>query len=92
MHKTYYKIKAAVQNVKILHSVDRCGTIWYPIFPNVCDYNARLLIDRLLNYLDRTHAYQSLACETAINTDFSELFSLKRIYVKYENAILSLID
>ena len=25
------------------------------------------------------HAYQSLACETAINTDFSELFSLKRI-------------
>ena len=39
-----------------------------------------------------THAYQSLACETAINTDFSELFSLKRIYVKYKNAILSLID
>ena len=37
-------------------------------------------------------AYQSLACETAINTDFSELFSLKRIYVKYKNAILSLID
>ena len=28
----------------------------------------------------------------AINTDFSELFSLKRIYVKYKNAILSLID
>ena len=38
------------------------------------------------------HAYQSLVCETAINTDFSELFSLKRIYVKYKNAILSLID
>ena len=38
------------------------------------------------------HAYQSLSCETAINTDFSELFSLKRIYVKYKNAILSLID
>ena len=38
------------------------------------------------------HAYQSLACETAINTDFSELFSLKQIYVKYKNAILSLID
>ena len=38
------------------------------------------------------HAYQSLACETAINTDFSELFSLKRIYVKYKNAILSLLD
>ena len=38
------------------------------------------------------HAYQSLACETAIKTDFSELFSLKRIYVKYKNAILSLID
>ena len=38
------------------------------------------------------HAYQSLACETAINTDFRELFSLKRIYVKYKNAILSLID
>ena len=38
------------------------------------------------------HAYQSLTCETAINTDFSELFSLKSIYVKYKNAILSLID
>ena len=37
------------------------------------------------------HAYQSLACETSINTDFSKLFSLKRIYVKYKNAILSLI-
>ena len=35
------------------------------------------------------HTYQSLACETAINTKFSELFSLKRIYVKYKNAILS---
>ena len=33
------------------------------------------------------HPYQSLACETAIHTDFSELFSLKRIYVKYKNAI-----
>ena len=35
------------------------------------------------------HANQSFACETAINTDFSELFSLKRIYEKYTNAILS---
>ena len=35
--------------------------------------------------------HQSLACETVINTYFSELFSLKRIYVKYKNAILSLI-
>ena len=33
------------------------------------------------------HAYQSLACKTAINTDFIELFSLKRIYVKYKNAV-----
>ena len=39
-----------------------------------------------------SHAYQSLACETAVNTDFSELFSLKHIYVKFKNAILSLID
>ena len=38
------------------------------------------------------HAYQSLSCETAISAEFSELFSLKRIYVKYKNAILSLID
>ena len=38
------------------------------------------------------HAYQSLACETAINTECSELFSLKHIYVKYKNAILSHID
>ena len=45
---------------------------------------------RLLVHL--VHAYQSFACETAINTDFSELFSLKRIYVKYKNAILLLID
>ena len=42
--------------------------------------------------LKSTHAYQSLACETAINTDLSELFSLKRIYVKYKNAFLLLID
>ena len=35
------------------------------------------------------HANQSFACETAINTDFSELFSLKRIYEKYTSAILS---
>ena len=35
------------------------------------------------------HAYQSF--ETTINTNFcSELFSLKRVYVKYKNAILSL--
>ena len=38
------------------------------------------------------HAYQSLACETTFSTDFSQLFSLKRIYVKYKNAILWLID
>ena len=42
-------------------------------------------------FLCQTHAYQSLACENVINTNFSELFSLKRIYVKYKNAILSLI-
>ena len=35
------------------------------------------------------HAYQSLSCVTAINTIFSELFSPKRVYVKYKNAILS---
>ena len=45
----------------------------------------------LMSFISK-QAYQSLACETAINTDFSELFSPKRIYVKYENAILSLID
>ena len=39
-----------------------------------------------------THAYQSLACETAINTEFSKIFSLKRIYVKYKNAIVSHLD
>ena len=38
------------------------------------------------------HAYQSLEYETAMNIDFSEFFSLKHIYVKYKNAILSLID
>ena len=34
-------------------------------------------------YSHNIHAYQSLAFETAIDTDFSELFSMKRIYVKY---------
>ena len=37
-------------------------------------------------------AYQPLACETTINTEFIELFSLKSINVKYKNAILSHID
>ena len=31
-------------------------------------------------------AYQSLACENAIDTDFSELLSLKPIYVKYNKS------
>ena len=43
-------------------------------------------------YSELTHAYQSLACKTAMNIDFSELFSLKHSYVKYKNTILSLID
>ena len=42
------------------------------------------------DWKESKHAYQ-LACETAMNIDFSELFSLKHIYVKYRNAILSLI-
>ena len=45
-----------------------------------------------LTYNKILYAHQSLACKTTINTDFSVLFSLKRIYVKYKNAILSLID
>ena len=53
-----------------------------------CYLTAGILTERF----DKEHACQSLTCETAINTDFSELFSLKRIYVKYKNAILSLID
>ena len=52
--------------------------------------------NNILSFTDKhgylVHAYQLLACETAINTDFSELFSLKQIYVEYKNAILSLID
>ena len=68
-----------------------------PVYDNV-RYTAIVLPSLLLAIRDLDfrsapyHAYQSLACETAINTDFSELFSLKRIYVKYINAILSLID
>ena len=38
------------------------------------------------------HTYQTLSYETAINAKFSELVSLKRIYVKYKNAILSHTD
>ena len=39
----------------------------------------------------KEHQHQSLSFATAINTKFSELFSPKRIYVKYKNAILSRI-
>ena len=35
---------------------------------------------------DHWHTYQSLSCATAINTQFSELFPLKRIHAKYKNA------
>ena len=35
------------------------------------------------------HTYQILPCATAINTKFSKLFSPKRVYVKYKNAILT---
>ena len=52
----------------------------------------KTLLHQGLSEPDFYHACQSLACETAINTNFSELFSLKRIYVKYENVILSPID
>ena len=34
----------------------------------------------------------SLSCKTAINTEFCELFSLKRIFVKHRTAIVSHID
>ena len=34
----------------------------------------------------------SLSCKTAINTEFCELFSLKRIFVKHRIAIVSHID
>ena len=47
---------------------------------------------KLYKELRLQHAYQSLACETAIIIDFSELFSLKCICVKYKNAVLLLID
>ena len=46
----------------------------------------------MLKVVNITSRLPIIACETAISTDFSELFSLKRIYVKYKNAILSLID
>ena len=49
----------------------------------VCRQNSPWLT---LSYCKFEHAYQTLSCETAINTDFSELFSLKRIHVKYKNA------
>ena len=57
------------------------------------EYSILCRVDKTaLNRNSHSHAYQSLACETAISTEFSELFSLKRIFVKYRNAILSLID
>ena len=39
-----------------------------------------------------TPVKQTLGCDTTISTEFVELFSLKRIYVKYKNAILLHID
>ena len=65
----------------------------YPLKSFLLEYlstrvHCRISLD--INFL--AHAYQSLACETTINTEFGELFSLKRIYVIYKNAILSHID
>ena len=62
---------------------------YLPVSINVVLFKIALEVQ--INFYNK-HAYQSLACETAIYTDFSELFSLKRIYVKYKNAILWLID
>ena len=55
-----------------------------------CETQLTTVINDWAKILDNTHACQSLAGETAIITDFSELFSLKRISVKYKNAILLL--
>ena len=61
--------------------------------PNIESWSFNInILHCIFIYVQLMHAYQSFACETAINTDFSELFSLKHIYVKYKNAILSLID
>ena len=49
----------------------------------------RCIVAEYHDYGHLLHTYQSLSCETAINTEISLLFSLKRIYVKYKNAILS---
>ena len=72
------------------------GRTWHCIYPHSSIYTNPHQLERLCQHcydsFTLSHAYQSLACKTAINTDFSELFSLKRIYVKYKNAILSLID
>ena len=38
---------------------------------------------------NRFHVYQSLSCANAIDTKCSDLLSLKRVYVKYKNDILS---
>ena len=61
----------------------------YLLFPLVPLVSFDLLFLAFSGHL--IHAFQSLACETAISTDFSALFSLKHIYVKYKNAILLLI-
>ena len=67
--------------------------LWYePGHEKTSAQSDQRLYSSLLRQYNTYHAYQSLAFETAINTDFIELFSLKRIYVKYKNAILLLID
>ena len=47
------------------------------------------MVSKINVFTYRYHTYQSPSCATAINTKFSELFSRKRIFAKYKNAILS---
>ena len=70
--------------------VNKSGSLVRFFLISACPFSVTSLkFGMTLNIHSLTHTYQSLSCETAINTEFSELFSLKRIYVKYKNAILS---
>ena len=46
--------------------------------PTNANLNGNSCVTIRKNPFEPQHTYQSLACETTINTDFSELFSLKR--------------
>ena len=66
------------------HEAARIGFLWAN--------HERVYVSSVYSFCSLTHTSRSISCATAINIKFSELFSPKRVYVKYKNAILSQIS